>query len=64
MNNTTRKHPRTLQQAFGPYTDNVIHEPKKSLFENLPLWTAWFAEHRKPETAESYQEAAIKGAEE
>jgi hypothetical protein len=24
MSNTTRKHPRTLQQAFGPYTDNRI----------------------------------------
>lgn len=22
----TRKYPRTLQQAFGPYTDNRIHE--------------------------------------
>lgn len=21
----TRKHPRTLQEAFGPYTDNHIH---------------------------------------
>jgi hypothetical protein len=22
--NTTRKHPRTLQEAFGPYTDSRI----------------------------------------
>ena len=22
--NTTRKHPRTLQEAFGPYTDNNL----------------------------------------
>lgn len=28
MNNTTRKHPRTLQQAFGPYTsDQIETEP-------------------------------------
>jgi hypothetical protein len=26
MNNTTRKHPRTLQEAFGPYTDHRLHE--------------------------------------
>jgi len=23
----TRKYPRTLQEAFGPYTSNVITEP-------------------------------------
>ena len=22
---TTRRHPRTLAQAFGPYTDNALH---------------------------------------
>lgn len=22
----TRKYPRTMQEAFGPYTDNQIHE--------------------------------------
>jgi len=26
---TTRRYPRTMQEAFGPYTDNHIHE-----FEN------------------------------
>lgn len=25
MSNTTRKHPRTLQEAFGPYTDSRLH---------------------------------------
>jgi hypothetical protein len=25
--NTTRKYPRTLQEAFGPYTSREIHEP-------------------------------------
>lgn len=25
----TRKYPRTLQEAFGPYTDNRIVEPKR-----------------------------------
>lgn len=33
---TVRKHPRTLQQAFGPYTSNVITE------EADPInWWAW-----------------------
>ena len=27
MNNTTRKHPRTMQEAFGPYTSGILHEP-------------------------------------
>lgn len=27
MNNTTRKHPRTMQEAFGPYTSGALHEP-------------------------------------
>ena len=26
----TRKYPRTLQEAFGPYTDSRIEEPKES----------------------------------
>ena len=25
----TRKHPRTLEQAFGPYCGNVITEPSR-----------------------------------
>ena len=27
MNNTTRKHHRTMQEAFGPYTSGTLHEP-------------------------------------
>ena len=27
MNITTRRHPRTLQAAFGPYTSHQIAEP-------------------------------------
>ncbi len=23
----TRKYPRTMTEAFGPYTDNKLHEP-------------------------------------
>lgn len=26
MNNTTRRHPRTLNEAFGPYTSQHISE--------------------------------------
>lgn len=31
---TTRRHPRTLQEAFGPYTSREIYEPRKP----LTLW--------------------------
>ena len=24
---TSRRHPRTLQEAFGPYVDNTVHDP-------------------------------------
>jgi len=27
----TRKHPRTLVEAFGPYTSTKIHEPPRRL---------------------------------
>jgi hypothetical protein len=29
--NTTRKHPRTMQEAFGPYTSSQIHEPQEPM---------------------------------
>ena len=30
MNNpSTRRHPRTLNEAFGPYCDNLIQEPEE-----------------------------------
>jgi hypothetical protein len=28
--NTTRRHPRTLQEAFGPYTDNRIEDEEQT----------------------------------
>jgi len=28
--NTTRRHPRTLQEAFGPYTDNRIADDEQT----------------------------------
>lgn len=31
MNPTTRKYPRTLQEAFGPYTDNCVVEPVRPM---------------------------------
>ena len=31
MNNTTRQHPRTLQEAFGPYTSRDLHPMPKGL---------------------------------
>lgn len=27
---TTKRHPRTLQEAFGPYTSDYINEEKES----------------------------------
>ena len=40
MNNTTKTYPRTMAQAFGPYTDNLIYcteeEPKP--FDRATRW--------------------------
>ena len=59
--NTTRKHPRTLQEAFGPYTNSKIDEPKRCLFADLKAqWAQFFAEHKKPETDESYQRSVLE----
>lgn len=40
MNNTTRKHPRNLQQAFGPYCTPYIEEPARPFDweDKLVLW--------------------------
>lgn len=29
--NNTRRYPRTLQEAFGPYTTSQIHEPSEPM---------------------------------
>jgi hypothetical protein len=29
--NTTRKHPRTMQEAFGPYTTSQIHQQSEPM---------------------------------
>ncbi len=47
-----RSFPRTLAQAFGPYTDNRLHEPPKAVFD---AWIKWRQAHAKPDTQESYQ---------
>ena len=31
----TRRHPRTMQAAFGPYTDNRLYP----MHERCPFWT-------------------------
>ena len=31
MTNTTRKHPRTMQEAFGPYTSHALHPLSEGL---------------------------------
>ena len=38
----TRQYPRTLQQAFGPYTSNQIVEPKQPMDwqDKLVYWGA------------------------
>ena len=40
MNHTTKTHPRTMAQAFGPYTDNLIYctEEEPRVFLNLTRW--------------------------
>lgn len=39
----TRKYPRTLQEAFGPYTDSRIEEPKESFDREDKLVMKWCA---------------------
>ena len=35
----TRRYPRTMQQAFGPFTDSVLHEmPEKKTTPLLVVW--------------------------
>lgn len=36
MNNTTRRYPRTMQEAFGPYTNREL-SPKPAPAEPLTL---------------------------
>lgn len=31
--NTTRRHPRTLNEAFGPYSSGPIHDPHERRFK-------------------------------
>ncbi len=35
----TRSYPRTLWQAFGPYTDNVLHPMKQT--KTTPALVRW-----------------------
>ena len=51
-----RSFPRTLAQAFGPYTDDVLHEPPKAVFDG---WLKWRQAHAKPVDADSYQRDQI-----
>lgn len=36
MNATTKRHPRTLEEAFGPHTDRRIEEPHPTGYS--PAW--------------------------
>jgi hypothetical protein len=47
VNPTTRRHPRTLQDAFGPYTNHVIFEgamkpPRKKLPTLIRCVAPWY----------------------
>jgi hypothetical protein len=33
MNNTEKRHPRTLTEAFGPYTSNYIYDPSEPPYD-------------------------------
>lgn len=35
----TRRHPRTMAEAFGPYTDNTLH-PMPEQHDYSPAWWA------------------------
>ena len=39
MNHTTRRHPRSLNEAFGPYTSHLISE-KKQFDDWSGVWIA------------------------
>ena len=39
MNNTTKRHPRTMEQAFGPYTSHYIQEPHPTGY-GITWWIA------------------------
>lgn len=34
----TRRYPRTLQQAFGPYTDNTLHPMREPRTRHAQDW--------------------------
>jgi hypothetical protein len=38
----TRKYPRTLQEAFGPYTSREIHEPVAPMHkaDRITVWAS------------------------
>jgi hypothetical protein len=36
---TVKKHPRTLQEAFGPYTHDYIYDDDDDI--NWWLWIVW-----------------------
>lgn len=38
--NTTKRFPRTMQEAFGPYTDSRIYEPVESMHQTDRITTA------------------------
>lgn len=39
----TRKYPRTMQEAFGPYTDHEIVEPVYDRPDAIVLWVCTLA---------------------
>jgi hypothetical protein len=46
MNQTTRKHPRTLEEAFGPYTGRELYappDPRRARFNALAACFATLA---------------------
>ena len=37
----TRRYPRTLQQAFGPYTDNTLHPMREPANRRWQDWAIY-----------------------
>lgn len=50
--NTPRSYPRTMQQAFGPHTDDTLYEPSEAVFKS---WLEWRRRHAVATNSDDYQ---------
>lgn len=50
-----RRHPRTMADAFGPYTDNKLFEPSPAVFAG---WLKWREARAKAVIAKAIKDVA------